>query len=156
MVPSPKVATYDLQPEMSAVPLTDLVIDRIQKRLDDLIILNFANPDMVGHTGVLPAGIHAVETIDACVGRVLEALKKVGGKALVTADHGNCEQMKESDGSPHTAHTTNLVHCLYVAPDSQDHQMADGILADVAPTLLEMLGLPKPATMTGSSLLRRR
>jgi len=156
MVPSPKVATYDLQPEMSAVPLTELVIDRIQKRLDDLIILNFANPDMVGHTGVLPAGIHAVETIDACVGRVLEALKKVGGKALVTADHGNCEQMKDSDGSPHTAHTTNLVHCLYVAPDSKDHQMADGILADVAPTLLEMLGLPKPAAMTGSSLLRRR
>ena len=156
MVPSPKVATYDLQPEMSAVPLTELVIDRIQKRLDDLIILNFANPDMVGHTGVLPAGIHAVETIDACVGRVLEALKKVGGKALVTADHGNCEQMKESDGSPHTAHTTNLVHCLYVAPDSQDHQMADGILADVAPTLLEMLGLSKPAAMTGSSLLRQR
>lgn len=155
MVPSPKVATYDLQPEMSAVSLTNLVVERIQKRLDDLIILNFANPDMVGHTGVLAAGIKAVETIDACVGRVLEALAKVQGKALVTADHGNCEQMKEPDGSPHTAHTTNLVHCLYVAPDSKERQMADGILADVAPTLLEMLGLPKPAAMTGTSLLRR-
>ena len=156
MVPSPKVATYDLQPEMSAIPLTDLVVDRIEKRLDDLIILNFANPDMVGHTGVLQAGIRAVETIDACVGRVLGALTKVQGKALVTADHGNCEQMRESDGSPHTAHTTNLVHCLYVAPDSKDYRMADGILADVAPTLLEMLGLSKPSAMTGSSLLRRR
>jgi len=156
MVPSPKVATYDLQPEMSAVPLTQLVVERIQKRLDDLIILNFANPDMVGHTGVLAAGIKAVETIDVCVGRVLEALVKVEGKALVTADHGNCEQMKEKDGSPHTAHTTNLVHCLYVAPDSKNYRMTDGILADVAPTLLEMLGLPKPAAMTGSSMLRRR
>ena len=97
-----------------------------------------------------------METIDTCVGRVLESLAKVGGKALVTADHGNCEQMKESDGSPHTAHTTNLVHCLYVAPDSRDFRMNDGILADVAPTLLEMLGLPKPAAMTGSSLLSRR
>jgi len=156
MVPSPKVATYDLQPVMSAIPLTDLVVERIEKRLDDLIILNFANPDMVGHTGVLEAGIKAVETIDTCVGRVLESLAKVQGKALVTADHGNCEQMKESDGSPHTAHTTNLVHCLYVAPDSKEYQMTDGILADVAPTLLEMLGLAKPAAMTGSSLLRRR
>jgi len=156
MVPSPKVATYDLQPVMSAIPLTDLVVERIEKRLDDLIILNFANPDMVGHTGVLEAGIKAVETIDTCVGRVLESLAKVQGKALVTADHGNCEQMKESDGSPHTAHTTNLVHCLYVAPDAKEYQMTDGILADVAPTLLDMLGLAKPAAMTGSSLLRRR
>lgn len=154
MVPSPKVATYDLQPEMSAPSLTDLVVQRIEKRLDDLIILNFANPDMVGHTGVLTAGVKAVETIDTCVGRVLEALSRVEGKALVTADHGNCEQMKEADGSPHTAHTTNLVHCLYVAPDSKQHRMVDGILADVAPTLLAMLGLPKPAAMTGSSLLR--
>ena len=154
MVPSPKVATYDLQPEMSALPLTDLVVERITRRLDDLIILNFANPDMVGHTGVLAAGMKAVETIDTSVGRVLEALAKVEGKALVTADHGNCEQMREADGSPHTAHTTNLVHCLYVAPDSQQHRLVDGILADVAPTLLAMLGLPKPAAMTGSSLLR--
>jgi 2,3-bisphosphoglycerate-independent phosphoglycerate mutase len=156
MVPSPKVATYDLQPQMSAPELAEKVVDRIQRGLDDLIILNFANPDMVGHTGVLPAGIHAVETIDACVGQVLDALAKAGGKAIVTADHGNCEQMLEKDGSPHTAHTTNLVHCLYIAPDSDQFKMADGILADIAPTLLEMLGLPKPSAMTGSSLLRRK
>ena len=156
MVPSPKVATYDLQPEMSAVPLTEKVVERIEQGLDDLIILNYANPDMVGHTGVLTAAIQAVETIDACVGRVLEAVLKKGGKALVTADHGNCEQMLQSDGSPHTAHTTNLVHCLYVADDSDNVRVADGILADVAPTLLEMLGLPQPAAMTGSSLLRKK
>ena len=156
MAPSPKVATYDLQPEMSAIPLTDKVVARIEKGLDDLIILNYANPDMVGHTGVLTAAIQAVETIDACVGRVLGALLKKGGQALVTADHGNCEQMLQSDGSPHTAHTTNLVHCLYVGADSGQFKVADGILADVAPTLLEMLGLPKPAAMTGSSLLRKK
>ena len=156
MTPSPKVATYDLQPKMSAVPLTDKVVERIEQGLDDLIILNYANPDMVGHTGVLTAAIQAVETIDACVGRVLEVLLKKGGKALVTADHGNCEQMLMSDGSPHTAHTTHLVHCLYVAADSKNHTVADGILADVAPTLLEMLGLPKPSAMTGSSLLRKK
>jgi 2,3-bisphosphoglycerate-independent phosphoglycerate mutase len=154
MVPSPKVATYDLQPEMSAPELAQKVVDRIQKGLDDLIILNFANPDMVGHTGVLTAGIRAVETIDRAVGQVLDALQKVDGKALVTADHGNCEQMLEKNGTPHTAHTTNLVHCLYVAPDSESYTLADGILADVAPTLLDMLGLPKPEAMTGSSLLR--
>lgn len=156
MVPSPKVATYDLQPEMSAIPLTDRVVERIEKDLDDLIILNFANPDMVGHTGIPKAGIRAVETIDSCVGRVLEALSKKGGKAIVTADHGNCEQMLESDGSPHTAHTTNLVHCLYVAPDAAKFKLADGILADIAPTLLEMLEIPKPDAMTGQSLLRPR
>jgi len=154
MVPSPKVATYDLQPEMSAPELAQKAVDRIQQRLDDLIILNFANPDMVGHTGVLTAGIRAVETIDRAVGQVLEALQKVDGKALVTADHGNCEQMLEKNGTPHTAHTTNLVHCLYVAPDSNAYFLADGILADVAPTLLDMLGLPKPNSMTGTSLLR--
>ena len=156
MVPSPKVATYDLQPEMSAPTLTERVVERIHRGLDDMIILNFANPDMVGHTGVLTAGIRAVETIDQCVGMVLEAINKVGGKALVTADHGNCEQMLEKSGTPHTAHTTNLVHCIYVAPDSQNHDMADGILADIAPTLLEMLGVPKPTSMTGKSLLRKK
>ena len=155
MAPSPKVATYDLQPEMSAAPLTHMVLERIEKGLDDLIILNFANPDMVGHTGVLTAAIQAVETIDTCTGKVLEAVLKKDGKALVTADHGNCEQMLHPDGSPHTAHTTNPVHCLYVAADANQYKVVDGILADVAPTLLEMLGLPKPAAMTGSSLLRK-
>ena len=156
MVPSPKVATYDLQPEMSAPALTERVVDRIQKGQDDLIILNFANPDMVGHTGVLTAGIRAVETIDRCVGQVLEALEKAGGKALVTADHGNCEQMLEKSGAPHTAHTTNLVHFLYVAEDANAHTLENGILADVAPTLLDMLKIPKPSAMTGKSLLRKK
>jgi 2,3-bisphosphoglycerate-independent phosphoglycerate mutase len=132
-----------------------MVLERLEKGLDDLIILNFANPDMVGHTGVLAAAIQAVETIDSCTGKVLEAVLKKGGKALVTADHGNCEQMLHPDGSPHTAHTTNPVHCLYVAADANQYKVVDGILADVAPTLLEMLGLPKPAAMTGSSLLRK-
>ena len=141
---------------MSAIELTDRVVDRIERGLDDLIILNFANPDMVGHTGVLAAGIRAVETIDQCVGRVLQALLERGGKALVTADHGNCEQMLEADGSPHTAHTTNLVNLLYVAADSAKYSLTDGILADIAPTLLSMLGIPKPAAMTGTSLLHLR
>ena len=155
-VPSPKVATYDLRPEMSAIALTEKVVDRIEQGLDDLMILNFANPDMVGHTGVLSAAIRAVETTDACTGRIVAAVLQKGGKALVTADHGNCERMLQSDGSPHTAHTTNLVHCLYVSADSGKYKVADGILADVAPTLLEMLGLPKPSAMAGSSLLRKK
>ena len=111
---------------------------------------------MVGHTGVLTAAIKAVETVDACTGRVLDSLSKKGGQALVTADHGNCEQMFQSDGSPHTAHTTNPVHCLYFGSDAGHYRIVDGILADVAPTLLEMLGLPKPPTMTGTSLLRKK
>ena len=156
MVPSPKVATYDLQPEMSALALTERVVERIHRGLDDMIILNFANPDMVGHTGVITAGIRAVETIDRCVGEVLQALQKVGGKALVTADHGNCEQMLEKGGTPHTAHTTNLVHCIYVSADSHHYTMGDGILADIAPTLLEMLGVAQPPSMTGHSLLRKK
>jgi 2,3-bisphosphoglycerate-independent phosphoglycerate mutase len=122
----------------------------------DLIILNFANPDMVGHTGVVEAGIKAVETVDECVRQVLEELLRLGGKALVTADHGNCELMRNPDGSPNTAHTTNLVHFIYVAADADQYTLRDGILADVAPTLLEMLGLPQPSEMTGKSLLQKR
>ena len=112
----------------------------------DLIILNFANPDMVGHTGVVEAGIKAVETIDRCVRQVLEALLAAGGRALVTADHGNCELMRNPDGSPNTAHTTNLVHFIYVAANAAEYRLKDGILADVAPTLLELLDLGKPKT----------
>jgi 2,3-bisphosphoglycerate-independent phosphoglycerate mutase len=153
IIPSPKVATYDLQPEMSASQVTDEVLSRLDRY--DLIILNFANPDMVGHTGVVPAGIKAVETIDHCVGRIIGRLLELGGKCLVTADHGNCEVMRNPDGSPNTAHTTNLVHCIYVANDTGEFRCRDGILADVAPTLLELLGLPKPAEMTGKSLLAR-
>jgi 2,3-bisphosphoglycerate-independent phosphoglycerate mutase len=153
IIPSPKVATYDLQPEMSARQVTEEVLARLERF--DLIILNFANPDMVGHTGVVPAGIKAVETIDECVGRIISKLLELGGKCLVTADHGNCELMRNPDGSPNTAHTTNLVHCLYVAPDASEFACEDGILADVAPTLLQLLDLPQPPEMTGRSLLRR-
>lgn len=151
IVPSPKVATYDLQPEMSAREVTDEVLARIGNY--DLIILNFANPDMVGHTGVVAAGINAVETIDECLARIVPAVLAQGGACLITADHGNCEQMRNPDGSPNTAHTTNLVHNIYVAEDSGRFRLEDGILADVAPTLLFLLGLPQPREMTGRNLL---
>src|SRR6202011_5075668 len=151
IVPSPKVATYDLKPEMSAPEVTVEVLNRLTDY--DLVILNFANPDMVGHTGVVEAGIKAVETIDQCVRQVLEALLALGGRALVTADHGNCELMRNADGSPNTAHTTNLVHFIYVAANAGEYRLKDGILADVAPTLLELLGLTPPKEMTGHSLL---
>jgi 2,3-bisphosphoglycerate-independent phosphoglycerate mutase len=154
IVPSPKVATYDLQPSMSAPEVTKEVVNRMKAY--DLIILNFANPDMVGHTGVVEAGIKAVETIDHCLQQVLRELLRLNGKALVTADHGNCELMRNPDGSPNTAHTTNLVHLLYVANDASYFRLKDGILADIAPTLLELLGLKKPKEMTGNSLLEER
>ena len=151
IIPSPKVATYDLQPEMSAVEVTNEVLSRLAQY--DLIILNYANPDMVGHTGIIAAGVKAVETIDACVARLVPAVLSLGGKLLLTADHGNCELMRNSDGSPNTAHTTNLVHLIYVANDAEKFRLKDGILADIAPTLLFLLGLPKPAEMTGHCLL---
>ena len=153
IVPSPKVATYDLQPEMSARKVTDEVIARVANY--DLIILNFANPDMVGHTGILKAGIKAVETVDECVARIIPKLLDLDGKCIVTADHGNCEQMRNPDGSPNTAHTNYLVHCIYVAKDARKFHVRDGILADVAPTLLFLLGLPQPKEMTGRNLLVR-
>lgn len=152
IVPSPKdVATYDLKPEMSAVEVTAKVTELMGNY--DLVILNFANPDMVGHTGVLQAGIKAVETIDAGVKAVVDTALSLGGRLLITADHGNCEQMLNPDGSPHTAHTTNLVHCVYVGADADQVNVRDGILADVAPTLLSLLGVPQPAEMTGRSLV---
>ena len=152
---SPKeVATYDLKPQMSA---PDLAFE-VRRRLAhyDAVIMNFANPDMVGHTGVVEAGVHAVETIDLGVRLIVEETLALGGKCLITADHGNCEQMRNPDGSPHTAHTTNLVHCLYVAEDADQFTVKDGILADIAPTLLAMLGVPQPRQMTGQSLLVRK
>ncbi len=151
IVPSPKVATYDLQPEMSAREVTREVLARMDQF--DLIILNFANPDMVGHTGVVEAATKAVAVIDECLELIVTRLLEVGGRALVTADHGNCEQMRNEDGSPHTAHTTNLVHLVYVAGDAQGMRLQDGILADIAPTLLFLLGLPQPPEMTGRNLL---
>src|SRR5712675_2395544 len=151
LIPSPKVATYDLKPEMSAFEVTDELLARIRNY--DLIILNFANPDMVGHTGVVETGIKAVETVDACCARIIPKLLELDGKALVTADHGNCEQMRNPDGSPHTSHTSYLVHFLYVANDAAKFRCQDGILADVAPTLLFLLGLPQPKEMTGHNLL---
>src|SRR5437762_2523794 len=151
IVPSPKVATYDLKPEMSAQEVTDEVLARIANF--DLIVLNFANPDMVGHTGVLEAGIKAIETIDECVARIVPKVLSRGGVCLITADHGNCEQMRNPDGSPNTAHTTNLVHFIYVSRDAANFRCEDGILADVAPTLLFLLGLPQPKEMTGHNLV---
>jgi 2,3-bisphosphoglycerate-independent phosphoglycerate mutase len=151
IIPSPKVATYDLQPEMSAPEMTDEVLRRLGQY--DLIILNYANPDMVGHTGIVEAGVKAVETIDACLARLVPAVLSLGGKLLLTADHGNCELMRNPDGSPNTAHTTNLVHLVYVAADANNFRLENGILADIAPTLLFLLGLPKPKEMTGHCLL---
>ncbi|GAN81078.1 2,3-bisphosphoglycerate-independent phosphoglycerate mutase [Acidocella aminolytica] len=152
MVPSPKVATYDLQPEMSAPELTERAVAAINTGTYDMIILNFANPDMVGHTGSLPAAIKAVETVDTGLGKIWEAVHAQGGVILVTADHGNCEMMKDPEtGGPHTAHTTNPVPVL-VAGGPADMKLHDGILADIAPTLLKLMGLPQPAAMTGKPL----
>jgi 2,3-bisphosphoglycerate-independent phosphoglycerate mutase len=151
LIPSPKVATYDLKPEMSAFEVTEELLAGMANY--DLIILNFANADMVGHSGVVKAGIKAVETVDECMARIIPKLLELAGKAIVTADHGNCEQMRNADGSPNTAHTSNLVHFIYVANDAARFRCEDGILADVAPTLLFLLGLPQPKAMTGHSLL---
>ncbi len=155
IVQSPKdVPTYDFKPQMSAPEVTAKVVEALPNY--DLVILNFANPDMVGHTGVVEAGIKAVEVIDGCVQAVVEKTLSLGGKLLITADHGNCEQMRNADGSPNTAHTTNLVHILYAAADADRCQLASGILADVAPTLLHLLGVAQPAEMTGKYLLSPR
>jgi 2,3-bisphosphoglycerate-independent phosphoglycerate mutase len=154
MVPSPKVATYDLQPEMSAPELTDKAVAAINSGKYDLIVLNFANPDMVGHTGSLPAAIKAVETVDTSLGRIAEAIDKAGGALLVTADHGNCEMMRDPQtGGPHTAHTTNPVPLVLLGARNRA-LVAEGRLADIAPTLLELMELPKPKEMTGASLLQ--
>ena len=150
LVPSPKVATYDLQPEMSAVEVTDKCVERIESGAYDVIILNFANCDMVGHTGVYEAAVKAVETVDTCVGRVVEATRAMGGIAMVTADHGNAEEMRKEDGSPMTAHTTNLVPFILVGADAKLHP---GRLADISPTILDIMGLECPPEMDGKSLI---
>jgi 2,3-bisphosphoglycerate-independent phosphoglycerate mutase len=154
MVPSPKVATYDLQPEMSAPELTSKAVEAVRSGKYDLIVLNYANPDMVGHTGSLPAAIKAVETVDAGIGELSRAIDETGGAMLITADHGNCELMRDPEtGGPHTAHTTNPVPLLLTG--AGDVSLAEGRLADLAPTLLELMNLPKPADMSGRSLIRR-
>lgn len=155
MVPSPKVATYDLQPEMSAPELTDKVVAAIDSGKYDLIVLNYANPDMVGHTGSLAAAIKAVETVDSGLGRIADAIQRAGGALLVTADHGNCEMMRDPEtGGPHTAHTTNPVPVMLMG--GGDVSLADGRLADLAPTLLALMDLPQPKEMSGAALLRRK
>ena len=153
MVPSPKVATYDLQPEMSAAELAAKAVAAIGEQKYDLIVLNFANPDMVGHTGMLGAAIKAVEAVDAGLGAIADAVAAQGGALLVTADHGNCEMMYDPEThGPHTAHTTNPVPVL-CAGGPAGAKLHDGILADVAPTLLALLGIAQPALMTGKSLI---
>ena len=152
LVPSPKVETYDLKPEMSAYEVTDKVVEAINSKKYDCIILNYANPDMVGHTGVLEAAIKAIETIDECVGRVIEAVNNQDGVLLITADHGNAEQMIDyKTGEPHTAHTTNPVPLILVGMENA--KLREGRLADLAPTMLDIMNLEKPAEMTGESLI---
>jgi 2,3-bisphosphoglycerate-independent phosphoglycerate mutase len=155
IVPSPKVATYDLQPEMSAFELMQATLERIETVDDDFILVNFANPDMVGHTGVLEAAVKAVETVDTCAARVVEAWTAKGGIAIVTADHGNCERMiEELTGEAHTYHTTNPVS-LFVIGAGYVKLRPRGILADVAPTVLDLMGVPQPEEMTGRTLIER-
>ena len=154
LVPSPKVATYDLQPEMSAPELADKAVEAINSGKYDLIVLNFANPDMVGHTGILAAAIKAVETVDTGLGRIADAIKRQGGALLVTADHGNCELMRDpTTGGPHTAHTTNPVPVVLMGGGAKTIQ--EGRLADLAPTLLDLMGIKQPIEMTGQSIIRR-
>ena len=151
LVPSPKVATYDLQPEMSAREVCRKCVERIESGTYDVIILNFANCDMVGHTGIFDAAVKAVETVDECVGKVVDATLKMGGIAMITADHGNAEQMLQPDDSPMTAHTTNLVPFILCGAGSELRK--DGRLADIAPTILDMMGLQCPPEMTGKTLI---
>jgi 2,3-bisphosphoglycerate-independent phosphoglycerate mutase len=153
LVPSPKVRTYDMQPEMSAYEVTGHLVEAIMGGKYDVIVCNYANCDMVGHTGVVPAAIKAVEVVDACLQRIVDALNSVGGKMLLTADHGNIEQMVDPEtGQPHTAHTMNPVPLVYVGGEGM--LASDGSLSDLAPTLFAILGIEKPAEMTGRSLIQ--
>ena len=153
LINSPKVATYDLQPEMSAYDVTDALLAELDKDKFDVVVLNYANPDMVGHTGVLPAAFKAMEAVDECVGKVVDKVLSLGGSVCITADHGNLEKMAEADGTPHTAHTTNIVPFILVS--NEEHKLHSGVLADIAPTMLELLNIEKPAVMTGSSLIEK-
>ncbi|MBR0026274.1 MAG: 2,3-bisphosphoglycerate-independent phosphoglycerate mutase, partial [Clostridia bacterium] len=156
LIPSPKVATYDLKPEMSAYEVTEEAVKRIESGEYDAMILNFANPDMVGHTGVMEAAVSAVHAVDECVGKVVSTILKNGGRCIITADHGNCEQMIDPvSGGPFTAHTTGPVPFILVDDARLDAELReDGRLSDLAPTLLELMGLEKPAEMTGTSIIK--
>jgi 2,3-bisphosphoglycerate-independent phosphoglycerate mutase len=155
LIPSPKVATYDLKPEMSAVEVTDELLRRLSpaESVYDLVVLNFANPDMVGHTGVLSATETALQVVDACIGRIVERVRELGGITLITGDHGNAEQMIDDNGGPLTAHTLNPVHLILVDEQRRNAKLRNGIFADVAPTMLNLLGLQVPREMTGKDLL---
>ena len=151
LVNSPKVATYDMQPEMSAYEVTEKVCQAIETNKYDALVLNFANCDMVGHTGIFDAAVKAVETVDSCVGKVYETVEKVGGIMIITADHGNADKMCEEDGCAFTAHTTNLVPLVIT---DKDLRLKDGgKLCDIAPTMLNILGLAQPEEMTGENLI---
>lgn len=154
LIPSPKVATYDLQPEMSAREVAATAVEKIRTGEYDAMILNFANPDMVGHTGIMEAAEKAVRTVDECVGEVFAAIREMGGQAIITADHGNAERMIDDDGGAFTAHTTNPVLFILASESCKNAQLRqDGVLADIAPTLLELMGLEQPAEMTGKSMI---
>ncbi|MFI3167669.1 MAG: 2,3-bisphosphoglycerate-independent phosphoglycerate mutase [Bacillota bacterium] len=155
LISSPKVATYDLKPEMSAYEVKDAVIAEIEKDKFDVIILNFANCDMVGHTGIIPAAVKAVEAVDECAKAVCDKMLEAGGSVLITADHGNADFMKNQDGSPFTAHTTNPVPFVLVSNDFAGATLANGKLCDIAPTMLDMMGVAKPAEMEGVSLIQK-
>ena len=150
LIPSPKVATYDLKPEMSAYEVTEEALKRIDSDLYDVIILNFANCDMVGHTGFMDAAVKAVETVDICAGKIVDKITSLGGTVIITADHGNADCMVDEDGGPFTAHTTNKVPFVVIGKDVKLHE---GVLADIAPTVLELLGIEKPSEMTGKTLI---
>ncbi len=158
LIPSPKVATYDLQPQMSAYEVRDELLARLDSGRYDLVVLNFANPDMVGHTGIFEAAVKAVEVVDGCVGEIVDRILSLGGAVLLTADHGNAEKMQDSDtGQPHTAHTTNPVPISLITSDRKSYRLReDGILADVAPTALELMHIPQPEAMTGRTLINLR
>jgi len=158
LIPSPKVATYDLQPQMSAYEVRDELLARLDSGRYDLVVLNFANPDMVGHTGIFEAAVKAVEVVDGCVGEIVNRILSLGGAVLLTADHGNAEKMQDSDtGQPHTAHTTNPVPISLITSDRKSYRLReDGILADVAPTALELMHIPQPEAMTGRTLINLR
>ncbi len=155
LIPSPKVATYDLKPEMSAYEVTDAVIEEINRDVYDVVIMNYANPDMVGHTGILNAAVKAIEAVDKCLGRVVAVVKERGGECIITGDHGNSEKMIDFEtGEPFTAHTNDSVPCFYIT-EKKAALNSGGRLADIAPTLLSILQIPQPEEMTGKSLIVR-